>query len=131
MNSLTVNSLFQLRVVPNMCSNVSVVVVRKLRTRFCIAKKTPPIQAVMKLLIDFSCMPFNDVNHIRELRSIIILASELIPSPLKAQMKVCRKYKHISMNAMFIGSSPPISITFSNLKIVSLLHNLSTITSEA
>ena len=130
MNSFTVNSLFQLWVVPNICLRGSIFVVRKIFTCYCITNITPLIHAILILFNDFSWIPSNGLNHINELQSIVILASEPISSPLKAQMNVCKKYKHIVTNAIFIGSSASVSINLNSLEIVLELHSFKTITSE-
>ena len=87
-------------------------------------------QAALKLFIDFSCIPYKEENHINELQSIVILASELMLSPLNVQTKVCKKYNDIAMNAIFNGSPPQDSTNISNLPIVSLVLNFKTSTPD-
>ena len=84
MNSLIINCLLQLLAIPNMCS-IGSVVVHKFCTLLCITRNTPPTHAVQKLFNDFSCISFNEENHIKELRSIVILSSEQMLSPSNAR----------------------------------------------
>ena len=77
---------------------------------------------------------YNQYKSYHDETQLVDANNNIVDSRLKAKNKITRhlmKKNVIDINAMFIGSSPPLSVNFSNLKIVSLPHNLSTITSEA
>ena len=73
-------------------------------------------------------MQFNKENYIDELQSIVILDSELIKSPLNAQINISGKYNAIAMSVIFNGSFPPVTISLRKFDILSLLYNIRTIT---